>query len=124
MSIKKLVITLLAIMLVFCLAACKQNAGTVSDNPTSLPSGGSNAQNNTTSGIELEEDVFDDDDLSVNPSSDNGASSQKNEADNTSNQNGSGNNSNVDSQPSGETSSEQNPTVEDGVIKLPVDWFD
>ena len=126
------------IMLVFGLVACKEDTASdkadssskvSSDEPSS-----SDKTESTTSGIELEEDVFDDGvnesrpsnnsasigtDNKVNQSADNNESNTS--SDKTESNNSSGNNSSTES---GETSSDENLTEsDDGTVKLPIDWF-
>ena len=130
------------IMLVFGLVACKEDTASdkadssskvSSDEPSS-----SDKTESTTSGIELEEDVFDDGVNESRPSNnsasigtdnkDNQSNNQpadKNESstssDKTESNNSSGNNSSTES---GETSSDEDLTEsDDGTVKLPIDWF-
>ena len=141
-NILKFLILSLCLIFVFCLTACKQdttNPKHDSSTATSLDKAIDNSSQDIISGIELEEDIFDNsttqggsspsDTSSNNASSNissNGTVSDKNE----STDNISGDNT------SNDTSSEQNPdtedsnssqegvVVEDGVIKLPIDKFD
>ncbi len=128
--------------LIFCLtalvllAACKQDA-TPSDEESSTATQSSEitdaGSQNTTSGIELEEDVFDDSDIQGNPSknSSTGNTSDGNSSDKTvSDKNESTGNTSGDTSSDGNPDTEENNSsqegvaVEDGVIKLPIDKFD
>lgn len=132
---KRFILVLCAVMLLL-LIACKQDAtpsGEESSTATQSSEITDTGSQNTTSGIELEEDVFDDSDIQSNPSknSSTGNASDGNSSDKTvSDKNESTGNT------SGDTSLDENPdtedsnssqegvAVEDGVIKLPIDKFD
>lgn len=130
------------LMLVFGLVACKEDAVSDKADSSSKVSSDEPSSNDktesTTSGIELEEDVFDDGDNESRPSNNsassgtdnkdnqsNNQSADKNESntssDKTESNNSSGNNSSTES---GETSSDEGLTEsDDGTVKLPIDWF-
>ena len=135
----KIMTLLLCIALMFSFVACKQtnaddeDVGSKQLFVSQIEITDDNSQQTTTSGIELEEDVFDnvlpnssskEDAQSSNPS-------QSNSSQNTSSENNvskENQNENTSSSTSSETSSEntpseQTPIVDDGVITLPVDRF-
>ena len=119
-------------MALITLAACKQNTTKESIGSVEVNSA-ANVQSGTTSGVLLEEDVFDDGDVVSAPSSSDEASVSKPTS--SKNQNTSGTSSATVSQNDGEASSkdptDDTPTQggngavveQDGTITLPVDWF-
>lgn len=133
---KKTALLLCTITLLL-LVSCKQDAqkpqgdsSTVTSSDHTTDSG----SQNTTSGIELEEDVFDDSATQGNQSSGNNSTSDTQSSTTSSDKDVSKNES-TDGV-SSDTSSSQDPdtedsnssqngvTIEDGVIKLPIDKFD
>ena len=141
----KLLVLSICVVLLFGLVACKGD--TTKDDNTSLPQQNElsndteterdNNKNETvgnTSGIELEEDVFGDDiivdNASSNTSSTNKPAEQNNQSNNQSSNNSSDNSQDTPSTDGDSTSEEDNtssdeqPTEsDDGTVKLPVDWF-
>ncbi len=132
---KRYILVLCVVMLLL-LAACKQDAtpsGEESSTATQSSEITDAGSQNTTSGIELEEDVFDDSDIQGNPSKNSSTVdassgnsldeivSDKNEStDNTSSDTASDGNPDIEEN----NSSQEGAVVEDGVIKLPIDKFD
>lgn len=124
----KTIVVLLCVVFLFSVVGCKSNTDTtVSDLSSVLDSAdpdrdqtnSSTDDTVTSSGVELEEDVFDNTDtdntVSSQPStsSDNNTNSSNNSSTNTSSNTESNDSSNESGTESGN----------DGTIKLPVDWF-
>ena len=125
---KKLALLLCAVALLL-LVACKQDATAPNDEKSTVTS-----SDHTISGIELEEDVFDDSAKQGNQSSNNNSTGATQSSTLSSDTNVSKDES-VDNSPSDtastgdpdtedSNSSKDGVTVEDGVIKLPIDKFD
>lgn len=128
-NIFKILILSLCLALILCFTACKQDTTTNKDDDTTATSSGQTSDAGgqlTASGIELEEDVFDDSDIQSNPSKNSstgntsiGNSSDKNESiDNTS-----GGTSSGEAPDEDDSSSQEGVIVDDGVIELPIDRF-
>lgn len=136
---KKITITVCVLALIL-LAACKQNKVPSTDT-TSNPNNVQSNTQSTTSGIELEEDVFDDDDITTTPSEnntsngnlssnqntpdENTSSEQTTSGDNLSNDNSSVNDSSENNSNPEDSNQSNNDIVvdDDGTIKLPIDKF-
>ena len=124
----KKVVIILCIAALLSLVACKQNMTLEEIGSATAGSGDNEFQDSTTSGILLEEDVFDDSNITSVPSSSNAVESSKNQntsGNSSANTNASGNTSTEQSSDSeGFTESKNEIVVEqDGTITLPVDWF-
>ena len=116
----KKITMLFCVMAILLLFSCKQETtpNTDGNNTTSQTQ-------STTSGIELEEDVFDDSDVSVTPSTNN-SSTDNTSSDNVISSNTSSDNSSSDQTqtPDQSTSSDDEIVVgDDGTITLPIDRF-
>lgn len=130
--LKRAIILSLCVAVLATLAACKQNTTKESIGSVEVNSA-ANVQSGTTSGVLLEEDVFDDSGVVSAPSSSDEASVSKPTS--SKDQNTSGTSSATVSQNGGEAPSEDpaddTPTQggngavveQDGTITLPVDWF-
>lgn len=144
-KILKLMVLSVCVVLLFGLVACKSNTTDKDDNSSISQQGGLSSGDNTeapnneslgtTSGIELEEDVFDDDNIVENTSSNDSTSNKPADKDNQSTDKGEDNTSSdkaesdtssddISDTESGDVSSDETPTEsDDGTVKLPVDWF-
>ena len=125
---KKLALLLCAVALLL-LVACKQDATAPGDkNSTAASSDQTSVGDNqiTSSGIELEEDVFDENPVTNNSGTENTSSTITSD-ETVSNNNSSDNNtsSNTSSDESQNSSNEENDVVvdDDGTIRLPIDKF-
>ncbi|MBE6809559.1 MAG: hypothetical protein E7521_00690 [Ruminococcaceae bacterium] len=126
--VKKLTL-LLCMVFLLALVACKQDTQTHQNDSSTVTS-----SEHTISGIELEEDVFDDSATQGNQSSNNNSTgatqSSTTSSDTNVSKDESADNSPSDTASTGDpdtedsNSSKDGVTVEDGVIKLPIDKFD
>ena len=145
---RKFLVLSLFLILLLTFTACKSTTADDKINNSSLPQsdavsdGDSFEQNdgnpnnhNSTSGIELEEDVFEDDGYNENISSENSQNSNgttdkenhlNNSSDNDSDvnsQNPSSNNSSADDNEDTTSNESEIEKDDDGTVRLPVDWF-
>ena len=125
----KTIVVLLCVVCLFSVVGCKSNTDTTASDLSSVldsadpdrdQTNSSTDDTVTSSGVELEEDVFDNGDTDDNTvssqpstSSDNSTNSSNNSSTNTSSNTESNNSSNESDTESGN----------DGTVKLPVDWF-
>lgn len=130
-KIFKTIVVLLCATLLFSVVGCKSSTDTtVSDLSSVLDSADpdrdqTNSNDNVSSGLELEEDIFEDGDVD-NAQSSNSSTNSTNSS-NTDNISSNQSTTSTPSTPSSDNSSgdegNDNSSEDDGTVKLPVDWF-
>ena len=142
-KIFRILVLAVLVVSVLCFAACADETNVDTSSNASKPtdktdSEQTNSNDNVSSGIELEEDVFDDSAVSNTPSGDNtqsgnntNNSTDKNNQSNSQTTNNSSNSTSSSTSTDNSSGEENNNSSEtesiveenDGTVKLPVDWF-